>query len=175
MRSIFLAAALVLFSASVSGASAGVEPEPGLMTAGSPIYGLDIAVDQVLMVTPLMDPGDVAFERASEMVVAQQRNNSEAFEKASSQLNRTVDSADRRHRQGLSKAAGVLESVNASLPAEAQSGIQNALSQVRRAQNRTVEQGLFSEEISPGGLGDESNRSESEAGSDRPDIEVPGG
>lgn len=175
MRFVFLAAVLVLFSASVSGASAGVEPEPGLMTAGSPIYDIDVAVDQVLMLTPLMDPGEVAFERASEMVVAQQRNNSEAFRKASNRLNRTVDSASRRHREGLSKAAGVLESVNASVPVEAQKGIQNALSQVRRAQNRTVEQGLFPEEISPGGLGDESNRSELGVGSDRPDIEVPGG
>ena len=173
MRATFLAAVLVLLSASVSGATTEVDPEPGLMTAGSPLHGLDVAFDEALALTPVSDPGDVAFERASEMMVAERRNNTDAFEKAAAGLNRTVERASERHRDGLVKAASVLESVNVS--EEARQGIQNALGQVRRAQNRTVEQGLFPEEISPGGLGGESNRSESGVGSDRPDIEVPGG
>jgi len=175
MRATFLAAVLVLLSASVSGATTEVDPEPGLMTAGSPLHGWDVAFDEALSLTPVSDPGDVAFERASEMMVAEKRNNSEAFEKAGAGLNRTVERASERHRDGLVRAASVLESVNTIVSAEAQSGVQNALSQVRRAQNRSFEQGLFPEEISHGGLGDESNRSESGAGSDRPDIEVPGG
>lgn len=171
MRATFLAAVLVLLSASVSGATTEVDPEPGLMTAGSPLHGWDVAFDEALSLTPVSDPGDVAFERASEMMVAERRNNTEAFEKAAAGLNRTVERASERHRDGLVRAASVLESVNVS--EEARQGISTALEQVRRAQNRTAGNIFFPDTGSIGGTGTGENRSASGGGV--PDIEAPGG
>lgn len=174
MRTALLTAMMILISASASGATTEVNPEPGLMTAGSPLYGLDVAFDRVSVATPFRDQGDVASERASEMVVAQRRNNTQAFDRAADQLNRTVEAADRRHSDGLTKAAVVLESVNASVPEEAQEGIATALEQVSRAQNRSAQGGLLSGDVSPGSQS-EVNRSGSESGGGVPDIEIPGG
>lgn len=138
-KTVGVALSLILVSGFVAGQSAQVEPSPGLVKADSPIHGLDVMFDNALAMTPLSDPGRVAYERASEVVVAYERNNTEAASKALENLNQTVSEADQRHAQGLEKAEAVLQNVNETVPEEATQGIETALSRIGEARERVRE------------------------------------
>ncbi|MFU1780277.1 hypothetical protein ACM16X_02725 [Haloarcula japonica] len=169
MRKLIFAVSLILLASTASAQSNQGELEPGLIKADSPIYGLDVAFDRGLAMTPFSDPGEVAAERASEIAVAEERNNTEAREQAEQNLNEIAERATSDHSLGLQKAAAVLEAVNGSVPEQAQQGISQALDQVRQAQNRTPDRGMIPDFGS-------SNRTENGTGpgGGRPDLDVPG-
>lgn len=132
---------MLMVLGSAAAAASQVKLDPGLVKADSPIYGLDVAFDNALAMTPLASPGTIAFERASEVVVARNRNNSDAAAEALTQLNRTVRDADSRHEKGLEKAASVLRAnlMNGSVPVEETSGVEEAVSRIAEAKNRIPE------------------------------------
>lgn len=169
MKTRLLAVSLILL-AGVSSAQTqdfSLDTDPGLVKADSPIYGLEVAFDNALVSAGLASPGDVAFERASEVAVASERNNTEAFEDAVERFGSVADRADNGHRERLEQAERVLGNVSERVPEEAEFGIQNALNKTRQAMERVPDQ--FSKER--GGALPDVKLPEGPSG----DLEVPGG
>jgi len=132
-----------------------VDPDPGLVKADSPIYGLEVAFDNALASAGVVSAADVAFERASEVSVAEDRNNTEAVRRAARQFNEAAERADNSQKSRLEQAEQVLNNVSERVPEEASFGISTALENVERAKNRVPD-----ELTSGGGL---------------PDVKLPGG
>jgi len=121
-------------------AAQGVDPRPGVISASSPLYAVDVAADRALVTAGLRSPGDIAFERASEMSQAVDRNDTQARERAEGRLNQVAEVASSNDTSGLEKAAAVLEAVQARAPSQAQQGVTAALDNVRQAQDRAPSQ-----------------------------------
>lgn len=129
----FLSSSAVAFA---SHQDASVDPQPGLVDASNPLlYAADTAVDNAAVQLGLRDSGNVAFERASEVSVAVEGNNSEAVNRSLRELNDVAEAAT-GNSTGLAKAESVLTQVRERVPKEAQFGIDNALSNIERAQER---------------------------------------
>lgn len=142
MKFKLLALAVVMF-AGLSAAQtqdSAVQPDPGLVKAGGFAYGVDVAVDNAMVALGMRSAGDVAFERASEVAVAEERNNTEALERASQRFNQAVEQADNRNRDRLQQAEQVLQNVSKRVPEEAQFGINTALENVERAKQRVPDE-----------------------------------
>lgn len=108
------------------------ETDPGFITADSPLYGLDVAFDEVVK-----PPGAVAHERASEALVAAEANMTDARDRALHALNRTVRRANGvEHVDGLDNAAQVLTELQDQVPENAQPGIDTALENIAKAKQR---------------------------------------
>jgi len=113
-----------------------VNPEPGIIDASNPtLYAADVAFDNAAVQLGLRNQGDVAFERASEVSVAVEGNNSAAVNRSLRELN-SVASAATGNSTGLAKAEQVLSQVRQRVPEEARKGIDEALGNVRSAQER---------------------------------------
>jgi hypothetical protein len=133
-------AGLVLFTAATAAQTqTEVDPDPGLVKADSPIYNLDVAVDSWRAGVLPGYSGEVAYERASEVYVAEERGNEDAFTKAETALQQTAEQANKNDAEGLQKAEQVLLQVENRTPEQAQQGIQQALDSVRQAQTRQPE------------------------------------
>lgn len=127
-----LAISVVLLSGMAMAQSAEVEPQPGIIGADSPLYGIDVAYDNLLK-----EDGDIAYERASEYAVAQEKNQTRAMERAEKQLNNTVSKvASSNNTEALGKAQAVLEQVRERTPDQANKGLDNAIQKVRNAKNK---------------------------------------
>jgi hypothetical protein len=107
--------------------------------ADSPIYGFDVALDSAFLTAGLTSPGDIAVERASEIAVAEERNNTEAVSKAMGRFNSAAEKADNEDVEKLRQAETVLHSVSNRVPEEAGFGISTALENVESAKNRVPE------------------------------------
>lgn len=171
MKSRFLLASLILFlgvSAAQPSNNSTIDGSPGLVKADSPIYGWDVAFDNMLQTAGIVSAGDIAVERASEVAVAHRRNHSAAAGKALDQLQRVTQEANNRDRERLQRAEEILTQVEERVPEEAQQGISTALQNVGEAKQRVPEElttnrsGALPDIEVPGGDGDR-------------DIEVPGG
>lgn len=110
-----------------------IEIRPGIVSSNSPLYPADVAIDNILVQTGVTGPGDVVHERASEMLQAQERNQTQAMERARNQLNRVAQAATNESTAGLQKAEAVLEVVQER---NGDNGIGTALENVRQAQER---------------------------------------
>ncbi|MFA9427039.1 hypothetical protein [Natronorubrum sp. A-ect3] len=113
------------------------DPRPGLITADSPLYGLDIAVDNVLMAVGLRSASDVVHKRASEAVVAAEANETAAAERAVAEAHRTARVAHGGHSDGLETAEQLLLEVRDQVPEDTHNGIDHALNEIVQAQERT--------------------------------------
>lgn len=121
----------LLFSAA-GAAQTTVDTNPGLITADSPLYELDVALDQVLK-----SPGERAHERASEALVAQEANLTDSRDRALAALNQTAGQANGlRDGTGLENAQALLTELKEQVPVEAQQGLQTAIDAVIEAKNR---------------------------------------
>lgn len=128
-----LAVSVVLLSGmAMAQTTSEVEPEPGVITASSPLYGIDVAYDNLVK-----EDGDIAFERASEYSVAQEKNQTRAMERAEKRLNNIVSKvASSNNTEALGKAQAVLEQVRERTPDQANEGLDNAIQKVRNAKNK---------------------------------------
>lgn len=127
-----LAISVVLLSGMAVAQSAEVEPEPGIIGADSPLYGIDVAYDNAFK-----EDGAVAFERASEYSVAQENNQTRAMERAEKQLNNSVAKvASSNNTEALGKAQAVIEQVRQRTPDQANKGLDNAIQKTRNAKNK---------------------------------------
>lgn len=104
-----------------------VEPEPGIIGAGSALYVLDVAYDSVVL-----NQSEIAFERASEMAVAGENGNTDAVERAKTELNNTVSEiASSNETKGLEKAEMILEQVRGKTDGRSNVGIGNAIENIQ--------------------------------------------
>lgn len=109
---------------------------PGMVAPDSPFYGLEVAWDNAAMSLGLARAGTVVQERAAEARAMQERNNSEAMQRAAREMSRVAERAREGDGEGLQKAAAVLERVMQRAPQQARQGLQTALDSVRGAQER---------------------------------------
>lgn len=121
-----------------------VETDPGMITPESAFYGLEVAFENVGMNIGLLEPTNIAYERASEMDIAQESNNTEGLDRASGSFNQAMERVQNREQQtereqeNLEKAEKVLERVKENAPNEAQTGLQNAIDQVSQQKQRGI-------------------------------------
>lgn len=132
----YLLAVSVFLMPSLALAAPSLPVDSGLIKASSPLHGLDVAADRLLMGTPLVGVGGVVHERASEAYIAAKRNHTKALIEVQEQLNKTLDEANQRHVKGLEKAATVLNATMEKTPIEASTGLTTALKHVKMAQRR---------------------------------------
>jgi len=161
MKLKILALAVVMFTA-VSTAQSGdadVDPDPGLVKADSPLYGLEVAVDNAFVTAGLASPGEVAFERASEAAVARDRNNTRATVNALDRFNSAVNKSNNRDLENLQRAESILSNVSEVFPDQAEYGISTALENLESAKQRVPDR-LTSDRNDSGAL---------------PDLKLPGG
>lgn len=119
-----------------SGNDSDVASDPGLVKPGSPLYGAEVAVEDALVGTPLVNPGRTAFERASEMKHARERGLNKSFDRAEKSLNRVSEVASSRDASGLAQAEMVLHQVKEMTPESADSGLDKALENLGKAKER---------------------------------------
>lgn len=109
-----------------------VDLDPGLVAPGDVLY----PVEQEFDIFP-MNPGEMAHEKASEMVVAEEKNLTEARESARKQLNKALfkstDNPSNQTVMGLEKAQSVLEQNVNETPEQANQGLKIALEGVKNA------------------------------------------
>ena len=140
-RSVLLASLILFVGVSAAQPSnSSIDGDPGLVKAGGLAYGLDVAWDNAMQTVGFKSPGEVAYERASEVAVARERNNTRASGKALDRFSEAVSEADNQDKRQLERAEAVLRNVSERVPEEASQGIQNALQNVERAKNRVPEE-----------------------------------
>lgn len=169
MRLYLIAVTVMLLSTPIAAEQAN-DPklDPGLIQAGSPIYFLDSATERFTGMTGLRSQGDIAHEKASEIAVAKQRNQTEAAERAGKRLSEVSMAATNRSYTGLRKAEQVLQQVQNQTPEEADEGMSTALEAVQKAQTRQpVRDGLFE------GIPDLGAGNRTPGGQDAPDSDHP--
>ena len=136
---------LILLALTTFGAAqtSEVQLEPGLIGSSSSLYGLDVAFDNAMVSTGLMDKGELVFERASEASIAEEQNSSTGVQNALNQLNRVSDTIQQNGNEsveGLENAEKVLNRVQERVRERSNStgfeGVGNALENVRGARNR---------------------------------------
>lgn len=131
-------AALVLVLSAGTAAATQVDVRPGMIGPSNPLHGLDVAFDNAMMAVGLTSPGQVAYERASELGVLQRKNltDTPAFNRTMRAMNRVAQRASNKSIKGLQKAEAVLQRVMQRAPAQAQHGLQTALGNIQKAKNR---------------------------------------
>lgn len=125
-------------------------PGPGWVTPDSALYGLEVAIDNAGMRLGLSAPGNVAQERAAEAREMQLQNKTQAMQRAANEMSKVAKRAGSQDAEKLQKASDVLQGVIDQAPAEAQEGLQEALSNV---QNRTTAVGRTPGGVMPDGPG----------------------
>lgn len=138
-RTGILLATAILFAATGTAQSI-VTPNPGLIQPGGSLYGWDMALDNIAVGLGLKDPGQVAFERASEASIALETGNTTLAKTALDDLNETVALATSNSTQGLEKARSILQSVQEKVPEEADVGLNQALTAIEQAKQRVPAQ-----------------------------------
>jgi len=118
--------------------SAGLDHDPGMIGAGSPLYGLEIALDNAAMNIGLKKAGNVAQERAAEAKKAQKEGNTKAAQGAADEIGKAAAQANDDDRHGLEKARNALEDVKTHSPVEAQKGLDRAINNINRRLNRST-------------------------------------
>ena len=137
MKGKLLFAGLVLITGLGAGQTTtdSTEIDPGLVEPGDPIYVVEERFDPFPM-----NPGERVHEKASEMVVADEKNMTEAREKAREQLNKAnnkvLDNPSNQSLMGVEKAQRVLEQRMEQVPDEALSGIEVALNGVKNVKEK---------------------------------------
>ncbi len=135
-RTAVLAAGLLVFAAPAAAQQDGQGPGPGLVGAGSPLYGLEVAMDNAAVSIGLARAGGVAQERAAEAQQAAENGDARGVERAARAMDGVAKKARSGDEAGLQRAESVLQEAMADAPQEAQQGLQTALDSVRSAQTR---------------------------------------
>lgn len=152
--------ALLLVTGFATAQTTDINPEPGIITADSPLYPVDKAFDGVTK-----SDGEVAFERASEYSVAQERNQTRARERAMRSLNNSIaDVASSNKTKGLEKAEAVLQQVRERTPDQANQGLDKAISNIGKARNGNLKPSDVGRPGNMTGMGGQPD----DAGSQRP-------
>jgi len=139
LRPLALALVLLTSLATAQNPNSSISEDPGLVKADSPIYGFDVALDSAFLTAGFTSPSDVAVERASEVSIAETRNNTGVLSKALNQFNSAAEKADNEDVEKLRQAETVLHNVSNRVPEEAGFGIDTALENVESAKNRVPE------------------------------------
>lgn len=87
----------------------------------------------------ITDPGNVAHERASEALQADERGDTEAREHALEEMNAVAEKASNNSMEGLTKAAAVLKALQQWIPDDADTELNAAVNVIDRAQDQRTE------------------------------------
>lgn len=118
-------------------ASENPEVSSGLVGSGSPIYGLEVAIDNAAMRIGLKKAGNVAQERAAEARKASKNNNSKGVQRAAQALEKTANRAHEQDEEGINRAMNMMQETIENSPNEqARQGMQTALDNMRQAQQQ---------------------------------------
>lgn len=113
------------------------EVSPGLVGSGSPIYGLEVAIDNAAMRIGMKKAGNVAQERAAEARKASRNNNSKGVQRAAQALEKTANRAHEQDEEGINRAIKIMQETIENSPNEqARQGMQTALDNMRQAQQQ---------------------------------------
>lgn len=145
MRRTLLLSGMVLLLTTIGTAQTTVDQRPGLIGAGSPLYGIDLAADKAFVDWGITDPGTVAHERASEALDASEEGNDEARDRALNGLNEITENASSNNTADLAKAQAVLEELQQRVPDEAEAGLETAMDAVAQAQEQLDQVGAVGE------------------------------
>ena len=142
MRRLLVLGGILLFLAAIGAAETeqlddDVDPRPGLITADSSLWTLDVAMDNALVAVGLRSTGEVVHKRASEAVVAAEANDTAAIERAVEEAHKTARTAHSGSGDGLEHAEHLLLEVRDRSSEDAHDGIDHALSEVMQAQERS--------------------------------------
>lgn len=117
-----------------------IDRGPGMIGAGSPIYGLETAWDSAAVSIGIKSAGNVAQERAAEAKQAQEKGNTRAVERATRNLQKVANKSKDSDEEGINKAMETMEEVIANAPNDqARQGMQNALENMQKAQGKRNE------------------------------------
>lgn len=134
-KPLILLAAVIAITATGAGAPAAAA-SPGLISASSPLYPADVAVDNIQVAVGLESNGDIAAERAAEAQQAMEEGDEEAADEALENLNNSIAEVATADSTGLQKAEAILGQLAADNPDNNQ-GITKALDAVRSAKDRS--------------------------------------
>lgn len=152
------AAMVVLFTlstATVAAQASDLDVGPGAIGPGSPLYGLETAMDNAAVNFGLAKASKVAQERAAEARNAAEKGNYERAQNAANQMSKVSEKAQTNESEGLQKAERVLQRVRENAPEAAQQGLQNALDNVQRNMERTRGPDAIPESPGPGQTGND--------------------
>lgn len=114
-----------------------IEKGPGMISPGSPFYGLEVAADNAAISVGLAQVSNVAQERAAEAKKATENNNTRGAQRAAQNLENVAKKAKDSDEEGITRAMSSMEEVIANAPnEEARQGMQTALSNMREAQQK---------------------------------------
>jgi vacuolar-type H+-ATPase subunit H len=117
--------------------SQNLDRGPGMISSNSPIYGLEVTMDNAAVSVGLAKADGVAQERAAEAKKTADKGNYKAAQKAAKNMEKVAKKAKGNQTEGLQKAESVLQGVMADAPEEAQEGLQTALDNVRKARENS--------------------------------------
>jgi hypothetical protein len=137
----------LLISTAAAGQASGLETGPGFVTPDSPVYGLEVAIDNAAVSIGLMDAGSVAQERAAEAVTMQETGDHQAAIRAASAAGKAVSAAKTGggNTTGIDTAIDTLQQVKRDAPPEAQDGLNTAIDSLKRARD------IINSTVPPGG------------------------
>lgn len=132
---------MLLSVPAVAAQSNQLDKGPGLIGPGSPIYGLEVAMDNAALGLGLAKAGGLAKERAAEAVQAAERNNSKAAARAGEQLGKVAEKASENESEDIETAmASFQETMNkmeqrieGAPNNQARQGMQTALENMKNA------------------------------------------
>lgn len=111
-----------------------IEKGTGMISPGSPFYGLEVAADDTAVSIGLSKAGNVAQERAAEAKKATENNNTRGAQRAAQNLENIAKKAKESDEEGITRAMSSMEDTIASAPnAEARQGMQTALDNMKEA------------------------------------------
>lgn len=136
-HSTVIVAALLLVVPAVAAQDTGDAADPGLVTADSPLYRAELALDDALVQANVKTPGDVVVERTAEARDAAVKNATDAQDRAMTALQETAAQADGvQDEDALQQAEQILQGLQEQVPDKAQQGLQTAIDSVLEAKNR---------------------------------------
>lgn len=136
--------ALILFistTAAQSNQTAQKQYDSGWIDSGSPLYGMELAIDNAAISIGVKKASKVAQERVAEVEKASKRNNTKGMERATKAFENSAKKAKADETEEISAAEAALEKAIQNAPEQAQQGLSTALENVRKDRREKAQAG----------------------------------
>lgn len=131
-----VAVAVLLVAPAAAQTGPSTERGPGFISADSPLYSIEVVVDNTAVAIGVMDAGDVAQERAAEAKEMQEKGNTKAAQRAAeaaSEAVKAASSGSSANTAGIDKAIDTLNGIKKDAPDEAKDGLTTAVDSLKQA------------------------------------------
>ncbi len=136
---------LVLLLPFAAAQAGNLDAEPGMISPDSPLYGLGMAKDNVMMRLGLASPGKIAQKRAAEAQQMREQGNYAAAERAAQELGKVAEKASDEDADSVQKAATVIADIHVNAPDAAKDGLQTALENIAKNAPKDVKTTVIGE------------------------------